>query len=561
MEIDNELLLKSFVTETGEGLVQMEQALLELELHPEDVELVNTVFRVIHTFKGNAAIFDLKFAQEFAHALEDLLDKVRTHDLSFTPDIADVLLSSIDVLRELTAAAAAGKDSSPSKYKQLLQRVQAQSGTKPARKKRTRKAEDSKEVAAAPVPQEIPREAMSWGPSSTSARTLRVDVEKLDRLLDLTGEIAIARGRTTRLLENREQFSIEELAEAHSIEAMLQAELQELVMKVRMVPVGPLFRQYQRTVRDLAKELGKIVNLQIEGDEVEVDTSVVEHLRDPLLHMIRNALDHGIELPEQRRKAGKPVEGVISLRASHQSGNISVEVADDGAGLNRAKILEAAKKRGVLMDATGMTDDEVYQLVFESGLSTAEQVSSLSGRGVGMDVVRRNVQALRGSVSIESRPGMGSTVHLRFPLTLAIIEGFAVEVGGNTYVIPLDHVIECLDLLDLPAEERSRSGGAGVINLRGEPLPYIDLGRHFGCTEERNGRQSVIVVRQESQLAGLVVDKLHGETQTVIKPLGEVFEGLRWAAGSAILGNGKVALILDTAVLLQEFCKEKVEVA
>jgi len=282
MEIDNELLLKSFVTETGEGLVQMEQALLELELHPEDVELVNTVFRVVHTFKGNAAIFDLKFAQEMAHALEDLLDKVRTHDLGFTPAIADVLLASIDVLRELTAAAAAGKDSSPSKYKQLLQRVKAQSGTQSAKRKRTRKAEHSKEIAPAPIPQEIPREATNWGPSSTSARTLRVDVEKLDRLLDLTGEIAIARGRTTRLLENREQFSIEELAEAHNIEAMLQAELQELVMKVRMVPVGPLFRQYQRTVRDLAKELGKIVNLQIEGDEVEVDTSVVEHLRDPL---------------------------------------------------------------------------------------------------------------------------------------------------------------------------------------------------------------------------------------------------------------------------------------
>ncbi len=561
MEIDNELLLKSFVTETGEGLVQMEQALLELELHPDDVELVNTVFRVVHTFKGNAAIFDLKFAQEIAHALEDLLDRVRTHDLSFTPDIADVLLASIDVLRELTAAAAAGKASSPSKYKQLVQRVKAQSGTKPAKRKRTRKTEHPREVAAVPIPQEIPREATNWSPSSTSARTLRVDVEKLDRLLDLTGEIAIARGRTTRLLENREQLSIEELAEAHSIEAMLQAELQELVMKVRMVPVGPLFRQYQRTVRDLAKELGKIVNLQIEGDEVEVDTSVVEHLRDPLLHMIRNALDHGIELPEQRRKAGKPVEGVISLRASHQSGNISVEVADDGAGLNRARILEAAKKRGVAMEATDMSDHEVYQLVFESGLSTADQVSSLSGRGVGMDVVRRNVQALRGSVSIESHPGTGSTVHLRFPLTLAIIEGFAVEVGGNTYVIPLDHVIECLDLLDLPAEERARSGGAGVINLRGEPLPYLDLGWHFGCAEERNGRQSVIVVRQESQLAGLVVDKLHGETQTVIKPLGGVFEGLRWAVGSAILGNGKVALILDTAALLQEFCKEKVEVA
>jgi len=561
MEIDNELLLKSFVTETGEGLVQMEQALLELEVHPQDLELVNTVFRVIHTFKGNASIFDLKSSLEIAHALEDLLDRIRTHDLSFTPDIADVLLASIDVLRELTAAAAVGKDSAPPKYKQLLQRVKTQFGTKPTGKKKTRKTEPLKTAAAASIPTEIPRQETIGVPAPAPARTLRVDVQKLDRLLDLTGEIAIARGRTTRLLENKKHIAIAELAEAHSIEAMLQAELQELVMKVRMVPVGPLFRQYQRTVRDLAKELGKTVNLQIEGDEVEVDTSVVEHLRDPLLHMIRNALDHGIELPDQRRKAGKPVEGAIVLRASHQSGNISVEVADDGAGLDRARILEAAKKRGVAVDAGGMSDHDVYQLVFESGVSTADQVSSVSGRGVGMDVVRRNVQALRGSVSIDSRPGAGSTVHLRFPLTLAIIEGFAVEVAGNTYVIPLDHVIECLDLLDLPAEDRSRSGGDGVINLRGEPLPYLDLGRHFGCAEERNGRQSVVVVRTESQHAGLVVDKLHGETQTVIKPLGEFFEGLRWAAGSAILGNGKVALILDTAALLQEFCKAQVEVA
>src|SRR5215471_15788063 len=393
MDIDNELLLKSFVAETEEGLGQMEQALLELESHPDDEELVSTVFRVVHSFKGNAAIFELKYAQEFAHALEDLLEKIRTRDLTLSPEISDVLLASQDVLRDLTARAAAGKDSATAQQKKLLQRIRGHVTAKRSRKKY--KKESDLEIDAERTPNSD--EDAKFGLAKTSARTLRVDVEKLDRLLDLTGEIAIARGRTTRLLENRDQLSIEELAEAHSTEAMLQAELQEFVMKIRMVPVGPLFRQYQRSVRDISKELGKTVALKIEGDDVEVDTSVVEHLRDPLMHMIRNALDHGIETPEQRSQAGKLASGTIILRASHQSGGITVEVEDDGAGLDRARILEAAKKRGVTSDATGMSDHEVYQLVFESGVSTADQVSSLSGRGVGMDVVRRNVQALRGS--------------------------------------------------------------------------------------------------------------------------------------------------------------------
>jgi two-component system chemotaxis sensor kinase CheA len=509
----------------------------------------------VHSFKGNAAIFELKYAQEFAHALEDLLDKIRTHELSLSSEILDALLSSRDVLRDLTVRAAAGKDVATPQLKKLLQNIRAQVAAKPARKTRNKKTLSSK-LAPTEDFAEVVEDALPAVPR-TSSRTLRVDVEKLDRLLDLTGEIAIARGRTTRLLENRDQLSIEELAEAHNTEATLQAELQEFVMKIRMVPVGPLFRQYQRSVRDISKELGKTVVLKIEGDDVEVDTSVVEHLRDPLMHMIRNALDHGIERPDKRSQAGKAPAGTITLRAAHQSGGITVEVEDDGVGLDRSRILDAAAKRGISIDVAGMSDQEVYQLVFESGVSTANQISNLSGRGVGMDVVRRNVQALRGSVSITSRPGQGSTVHLRFPLTLAIIEGFAVEVGGNTYVIPLDHVVECVDL---PAEERSADGGDGVISLRGEPLPYLDLARHFGSERERGCRQSLIVVRSDSLRAGLVVDALHGETQTVIKPLGTFLEGLRWAAGSSILGNGRVALILDIAALLQEFCKDEVSV-
>ena len=554
MEIDNELLLKTFVTENEDGLAQMEQAILDLEFHPDDAELLNTVFRVVHSFKGNAAIFELKHAQEFAHALEDLLDRIRTRRLRFSPHIADVLLTSRDVMRKFAGQAASGKDAATPQSKKLLQKIQGLVEANPAgnRKKRRGPMPEADEAPAATLSEEINTETAQVG-----ASTLRVDVQKLDRLLDLTGEIAIARGRTARLIERKGQFSIEDLAEAHNVEAALQAELQELVMKVRMVPVGPMFRQYLRSVRDLAKELGKNVGLEIEGGDVEVDTSVVEHLRDPLLHMIRNAMDHGIELPEQRRKAGKPPAGTIVLRARHEAGGISVEVQDDGAGLEREKILEAARKRGINADPAAMTDHEVYQLVFESGVSTTNQVSSLSGRGVGMDVVRRNVQSLRGSVSISGQPGFGTTVHLRFPLTLAIIDGFAVEVGGNIYVIPLDRVVECVEL----PKEQQATEGSGVISLRGEPLPYLDLGQHFGCTGKRGARRSLIVVHGESQLAGFAVDELHGETQTVIKPLGKFFEGLRWAVGSAILGTGRVALILDVATLLEEFCKDEMAVS
>lgn len=544
MEIDNRQLLESFKTETGEGLEQMEEALLELEARPHDLELVNTIFRVVHTFKGNARIFDLRHAQEFAHVLEDLLDRLREHELEFSPDIADVLLASIDVMREFIAAAANGKDTPVSKSRKLLQKMKGQLG--PARKTGKSPVEAEGEHAAGFSAGASP------AASQQSARTLRVDVQKLDRLLDLTGEIGIAWGRITRLFEHREQMSVEALAEAHNMAGVLQAELQELVMKVRMVPVGPLFRQYLRTVRDLSRELQKNVHLEIQGGEVEVDTSVVEHLSDPLMHMIRNSLDHGIESPEERQKAGKPAMGTITLRASHQPGSISVEIEDDGAGLDRKKIIEAAKKRGVYVDAN-LSDHDVYQMVFESGLSTTGQVSNLSGRGVGMDVVRRKVQALRGNVTISSRPGLGATVHLRFPLTLAIIEGFAVEVGESTYVIPLDQVVECVEL---PAEARESVHSTGVLKLRGEPVPYLHLRDHFELPGPRPLRQNVVIVQHGARRAGLAVDVLSGSAQTVIKPLGYLLNDVPGISSSAILVSGRVALILDVPALLRSFEEE-----
>lgn len=537
MDINHELLLKSFVSETADGLAQMEEALLELELRPDD-ELVNTVFRVVHTFKGNAGIFELKHAQGFAHTLEDLLDGIRRREVSVSPDVADILLASMDVLRQFTTLAADGKDTPTAKSNELTQRVK-----------------EELEAAAKHKPDETPeREPKAMREPKTALvasadRSLRVDVQKLDRLLDLTGEIAIAEGRTARLMENWPHVSVDELAAARYAETALQAELQELVMKVRMVPVGPLFRQYQRTVRDLARELGKTVNLEIEGGEVEVDTSVVDHLRDPLLHMVRNALDHGIERSEERVRAGKPAAGTITLRARHQAGNISIVVEDDGAGLDRRRILDAAKARNIAFDPS-LSDHEIYQLIFESGFSTTAHANNFSGRGVGMDVVRRNVQALRGSVTVSSRPGFGSTVHLQLPLTLAIIEGFGIDVGENTYVIPLDQVVECIEL---PSEKRGLDYGTGVMQLRGEALPYLQLQDFLQLSGGHGARQNVVVVQHGNKRAGLVVDRLHGATQTVIKPLAHLFKDVPGVSSSAILSSGRVALILDVPALLRSF--------
>jgi two-component system chemotaxis sensor kinase CheA len=341
----------------------------------------------------------------------------------------------------------------------------------------------------------------------------------------------------------------EDLLEAHRQGDMRFVDLQELIMKIRMVPIGPMFRQYIRAVRDVAQTSQKIARLAIEGANAEVDTTVIEHLKDPLTHMIRNAMDHGIEPPAKRKEAGKDPCGCITLRASHEAGSVVIQVEDDGAGLNRQKILEKAISRGMISDGRNLSDEEVYRFIFEPGFSTAEKVTELSGRGVGMDVVRRNIEALRGSVAVESREGKGTTITLRLPLTLAIIDGFGVGVGEETYVIPLEAVIECLEI---PAESRERQNSQGVINLRGKPLPCLRLRDFFGLKGTPPKRESIIVVHQGNKQVGLVVDILYGENQAVIKPLGKMFNALRAVSGSTILGNGRVALILDVPALLRD---------
>jgi len=543
MEIQRDLILKNFLVESEEGLALMEQSILELELHPGDSEAIQSIFRVVHTMKGNASLLEIDGLLAFTHSAEDMLDHLRDGKLSVTNEIITLLLEVVDALRQMVAAAGQGKDETSPGAKNILTRI---SGYLKADGKSGKKLDDAGDNAA-PLPGP---EAAAMGESSyKAARTLRVDVEKLDRLLDLAGELTIARGRITQMLEEKGEISLEELRNAHSFADTLHYELQDTILKARMVPVGPLFHQYSRTVRDMAKSLGKMAQLRVEGEEIEVDTSVVEYLKDPLMHMIRNALDHGIEAPARRKKRGKPQTGTITIRAAREGRNIVIEVADDGAGLDREKISEVAHKRGLAPEPQKLPDHEIYQLIFEPGFTTAGHVSDMSGRGVGMDVVRRNIQALRGNVHAISRPCLGTTVRVRLPLTLAIIEGFGVGVGNETYVIPVDQVIECVEL---PQEDHENARKDGVLQLRNEPLPFIYLKDHFGLQGNRGSRQSVVVVQHEDSRAGLAVSELYGATQTVIKPLPAIFKDVSGVSGSAILGDGRVALILDVPALFRD---------
>jgi two-component system chemotaxis sensor kinase CheA len=374
-------------------------------------------------------------------------------------------------------------------------------------------------------------------------QTIRVDAERLDKLIDVIGELVISgAGVNLRAL----QTSDSALLEATSEMMRLVEEVRDSALQLRMVAIGATFSRFQRVVRDVGKEIGKDINLVITGGDTEVDKSVVEKIGDPLMHLVRNAMDHGIESAEVRQARGKSSRGELRLNAYHESGSIAIEVSDDGGGLDRERILAKAIEKGLVQADAKLSDHEIYALIFEPGFSTASQISNLSGRGVGMDVVKRNVTDLRGDIEVESRPGLGSTIRIRLPLTLAIIDGFLVGVGKSSYVIPLDRVVECLEL---STDQNNRD----YMDLREEVLPFIRLRELFNIRGEPPRRPNVVVVHAGGVKTGLVVDRLIGEFQTVIKPLGKLFGHVEGLGGSTILGSGEVALILDVPVLVSAF--------
>jgi len=546
MEINREIILQSFRDETEELLAQMEQSLLLLESRPEDRELIYSIFRAAHTLKGNASLLEFKAVAQALHGLEDILDLLRKGAMRVSPEIVNLLLQSVDITRQIAKRMLAGEDALLPEHQEFFSRL-------------TQIANSSNQIPDAPEADA----AASAGPQSASlpgtkgASSLRVDLSRLDRMLNLTVEFAIAQGRMRRMLQQKNSTSAggREVLDTHANLESLFMELQELVMKIRMVPVGPTFHRFARSVRDMARKSGKIARMLVVGEDVEVDTTILEHIHDPLMHMIRNSIDHGLETPEVRRAAGKDPSGKIVLEAFHDSGNIVVRISDDGAGLDTARILRQARSRGLLSETGRLSEFDIQNLIFQPGFSTAEKVSELSGRGVGLDVVRRNVNALSGTLHLESIKGQGTTFTIRLPLTLAIIDGFAVKVGTETYVVPLSSVKECLEL---PAENH-RCDTGGVINLRGEALPFLRLRDLFGAEDRGSARERILVVEHQGGRAGLAADELLGEQQAVIKQLGRLFQGISGVSGSTILGDGRVALILDVPAICREAIQKSSE--
>lgn len=546
MDFDREKIVAAFLAESEEGLERTEQHLIAAETDPGNLELLDEMFRVAHTIKGNASALDFPQLAGFAHVIEDLLEALRKQKLTISHEVISLLLHGVDALRALVPAAAEGNDRLSPSHQELKKAISSHASgletSVPA-------AAVSSEQVSSPraVPGSVPREARN--------RTLRVDTDKLDRMLNLSGEIAIAQGRLRRMIEDLKTDAGRKLLELHRETETLQKILQEQVMDVRLVPVGPLFQQFARSVRDISQSHNKLARLHVVGADVEVDTRVLEHLKDPLLHMIRNAVDHGIESPRVRHSLGKPPCGSLTLTAFHKAGNILIQLSDDGAGFNRQRILAKARALDLLPEGEKITDQELFNLVFKAGFSTAETVTDLSGRGVGMDVVRRNIELLRGNIEIQSAEGKGTSITIRLPLTLAIIDGFSVIANNETYVIPLETISECVEL---PADQVS-SEPVGVLSLRGEPLPYVRLREVFGKPERRPERENVVVVHREGGYAGIAVETLLGECQAIIKPLHRIFRDVPGVSGSTILDNGRVALILDVSTLLREVIAEQAQ--
>jgi two-component system chemotaxis sensor kinase CheA len=548
MEVDFEAILATHVAETEERLFQMEEAIISLEGYPQDDEILESIFRHAHTIKGNSASLGLSLAAELAHAFEETLQHFRDRTLAITRERISLLLRAVDALRQITSQTVVGEQQLLPEHSALLQDL---SSVQLLQFENDRLPDHSTDDV-----NHVDHRQEKTAPASEHQGTIRVNIQKLDRMINLAAEIGIAQGRLRQTLECGSGLG-KGILQAQTQVEQLTIQLQDEIMKIRMMPLGPVFRRYNRVVRDIAQAYGKRACLEIAGEEVEIDVTVVEHLKDPVTHMIRNALDHGIESCEVRRNRGKEACGTVRLTAMRDGASVLIKVADDGAGLDRERIAARARALGRLSESeNNLKDQELYQFIFEPGFSTAEKITELSGRGVGMDVVKRSIDALRGRVAIDSEPGKGTTITIQLPLTLAIIDGFSVGVGEETYVLPVQAVKECLEF---PAEGRQHDMRPSLINLRGEPLPYVRLRDWFALKSERPARESLVVVELNGSKLGLTVDVLHGPRQTVIKPLGKPLHGLSGIAGSAVLGNGRVAMILDVPGLLREVMQTRAD--
>jgi two-component system chemotaxis sensor kinase CheA len=383
-----------------------------------------------------------------------------------------------------------------------------------------------------------------------TASSIKVSSSKLDRLVNLVGELVTVQARLSQTAGTRNDAEL--LLIAEEVERLTD-ELRDNTMSVRMVPIGTMFSKFKRLVRDLSSEMGKEIQMTTIGAETELDKTVIDKLGDPLVHLIRNCIDHGIEAPEDREAAGKPREGTVLLQARHSGAHVLIEIIDDGAGLDLEAIKAKALEKGLIDPTADLTEKDIFSLILHPGFSTARKVTSVSGRGVGMDVVKRNIESLRGSIDIRSRKGKGTTMTLTLPLTLAIIDGLLVQIGTEVFVMPLSLVEECVELTE---EDIRKAHGRQIANVRGEIVPYIRLRETFSISNTRPVIEQIVIASIDAQRVGFVVDHVIGEHQTVIKTLGKIYQDVEGVSGATILGDGRVALILDIPKLMQAAVKD-----
>ena len=635
-------IFESFLVETNELLEDLSRDLMLLEDTPEDDDLLNRIFRGFHTIKGTASFMGFDVIAKITHEAEDVLNKLRRHELKVDQDITDVLLEVQDWIELLVGKLSEGETPQVD-YSDTIDKLHKIKGTEPDEEKEAKPAEEKQETedkdnqagsavdevleksseivskegdfdeddlalldkafdeinkdfgskSESEKEQEEPEEAKQEPtdkkkkkteqdkqkesskpeskdkkptkkpPKSKSVRTsesIRIDVGRVETLMDLSGELVLGRNRLAQITDNIADETnsdskelLRDLIDSTAQIDFVTSEIQSAVMRMRMVPVGKLYQKAPRIVRDLSREFGKKIKLVVEGEETEIDRGIIEELNDPLVHMIRNSCDHGIEPPEERLKAGKPEQGIIKLDADQEGNNIVLKISDDGRGMNPEKLKEKSIEKGVITreQASQMSDREAYQLIFAAGFSTAKNVSAVSGRGVGMDVVRTNIQNLKGMIDIESEEGKGSTFIIKLPLTLAIIQGLLVKADNETYAIPLSSVIE---VVSIEMKNIKSINEQEVIKVRDEVIPItrLDATLHTENIKKSLENRYVVNVGLGLERLGLVVDELLGQQEIVIKTLGEYLGDIPGIAGSTILGDGRVIMIIDVARLIRD---------
>ena len=633
---DMKEIMEDFLIEAFELIEQIDHDLVELEANPEDLELLNRIFRVAHTVKGSSSFLNFDVLTELTHHMEDVLNKARKGELKITPDIMDVVLESVDMMKGLlesirdngsdaaagidiknicvrltqisegeapSAAAEAPAAPAPEPVKEPEPAAPAEEAAPEVsdaelsklsdseveaeieRLLKVRKAEDqarraSKGIApkspeeiapatsAAPVPAPKPapsreRDADKKVPAASSnsavaqEQTIRVEVKRLDHLMNLIGELVLGKNRLLKIYDDVEERYegekfLEELNQVVSSLSLVTTDIQLAVMKTRMLPIAKVFNKFPRMIRDLSRDLGKQIDLEISGEETELDKSIVEEIGDPLVHIIRNSCDHGIEDPETRKAMGKPEKGLVQLKAYNEGNHIVVEIVDDGKGLDADMLKAKSIEKGIITEreADAMSEKEAFGLIFKPGFSTAAKVTNVSGRGVGMDVVKTNIEKLNGIIDIESEVGKGTVMKLKIPLTLAIIQSLLVGTQEEFYAIPLASVLETVRV---PIDDIYTIDGKNVLRLRDEVLSLVRLSDVFGVNKVFDGGDQtyVVIIGVAEAKLGIIVDTLVGQEEIVIKSMGDYLQNIPGIAGATIRGDGRVTLIIDVGAMME----------